>query len=110
MISGFPNPFGRKCHGARVSPSAGGRSGSVTSSLVSLEPLVVNYSYLPGSHLLTGFSTPGGMSFQRTFEPHRDLIVSITNAWNGAAVSSFAYTNDELGRREPRGHVSPFFK
>ena len=78
-----------------------GRFGSVTSSVSSVSS-VVNYSYLPGSDLLTGYSTPGGMSFQRTFEPNRDLIASVTNAWNGAAVSRFAYTNDELGRRAAR--------
>ena len=43
------------------------------------------------------------MSFHRTFEANRDLITSVTNAWNGAAVSGFAYTNDGIGRRTGAG-------
>ena len=78
-----------------------GRFGSVTSSVSSVSS-VVNYSYVQGSDILAGWTSNAGMSFHRTYEPHRDLIVSITNAWNGAAVSSFAYTNDELGRRTAR--------
>ena len=88
-----------------------GRFGSVTTS-APLAPLAVQYGYVQGSDLLAGWSSNVGMSFQRTFEANRDLIASVTNAWNGAAVSSFAYTNDELGRRTTRtdnGSVTNLF-
>jgi YD repeat-containing protein len=78
-----------------------GRFGSVTTS-APLAPLAVQYAYVQGSDLLAGWSSNVGMSFQRTFEANRDLIASVTNAWNGSAVSSFAYTNDEIGRRTAR--------
>ena len=78
-----------------------GRFGSVT-TLAPLAALAVQYGYVQGSDLMAGWSSNVGVSFQRTFEPNRDLIASVTNAWNGAAVSRFAYTNDELGRRAAR--------
>ena len=78
-----------------------GRFGSVT-TLAPLAALAVQYGYVQGSDLMAGWSSNVGMSFQRTFEANRDLIASVTNAWNGAAISSFAYTNDEIGRRTAR--------
>ncbi|MBP7431007.1 MAG: RHS repeat-associated core domain-containing protein [Candidatus Hydrogenedentes bacterium] len=51
---------------------------------------------------MAGWSSNAGMSFQRTFEPNRDLISSVTNAWNATPISSFAYTNDDIGRRTVR--------
>ena len=47
-----------------------GRFGSVTSSVSSVSS-VVNYSYLPGSDLLTGYSTPGSAN-RDTSHPRRD--------------------------------------
>ena len=78
-----------------------GRFGSVTAN-VNATTNVFAYGYVQGSDMLVGWSSNGGMSFHRTFEPNRDLVASITNAWNGVAVSSFAYTNDEIGRRTAR--------
>ena len=78
-----------------------GRFGSVT-TLAPLAALAVQYDYVQGSDLLAGWSSNVGMSFNRTFEPNRDLISSVTNAWDATPISSFAYTNDEIGRRTAR--------
>ena len=47
-----------------------GRFGSVT-TLAPLSALAVQYDYIQGSDLLTGWSSNAGMSFQRTFEQNR---------------------------------------
>jgi RHS repeat-associated protein len=63
---------------------------------------VVEYSYLQGSDLLTGWSSNEGNSHTRTFEQNRNLITGIENQHGTNLISSFAYTNDELGRRTAR--------
>ena len=45
---------------------------------------------------------PRGFAFTRAYEPHRDLIASVSNSWNGAPVGGFAYANDPLARRVSR--------
>jgi RHS repeat-associated protein len=78
-----------------------GRFSSI-SSFVNFASFVVNYSYLPGSDLLMGYTNTSGLAVERVYEPHRDLLAAISNRWNGSLVSSFAYTNDALGRRTRR--------
>ncbi len=78
-----------------------GRFGSVTANVNSTTN-VVTYGYVQGSDMMAGWSSNVGMSFRRTFEPNRDLISSVTNAWNATPISSFAYTNDDIGRRTVR--------
>ena len=77
-----------------------GRFHSVSSSVFSVSS-VANYSYLPGSDLIFGWSN-GVVSVSRAFEPHRDLITAVENRAGEAVVSRFEYTNDELARRTRR--------
>jgi len=65
------------------------------------------YSYLPGSHLLASVSNNLGMVASRTYEPHRDLITAVSNAFGGTLISAFDYTNDALGRRTARMDAQP---
>ncbi|MBP7830096.1 MAG: hypothetical protein KA248_09290 [Kiritimatiellae bacterium] len=90
-----------------------GRFAALSSSVQSASS-AVNYTYVPGSELLAGYSvTPGGsassLTVSRTFEPHRNLILSVTNDWAGSVVSSFDYQNDAVGRRTSRmdGDATP---
>jgi RHS repeat-associated protein len=78
-----------------------GRFSSVT-SFVAFVPFVVNYSYLTGTDLLSGWSSPTGHAVTRAFEPHRDLLTAVSNRYNGATVSAFDYLNDALARRTQR--------
>jgi RHS repeat-associated protein len=78
-----------------------GRFQSVSSSVFSVSS-VVNYSYLPGTDLLSGWSSPTGHAVIRSFEPNRDLLTAVSNRYNGATVSAFDYLNDALGRRTAR--------
>ena len=77
-----------------------GRFVAVTSSVMSVSS-VADYSYLPGSDMLSGYEI-GNLAVAKTFEPNRDLITTVSNVYNGTAVSSFAYQNDALGRRTER--------
>jgi len=74
-----------------------GRFNSLHAS-VQLCDITFAYNYLPNSSLITSVASSIGASFTRTYEPHRDLITAVTNHWNGAPVSSFAYVNDAIGR------------
>ena len=62
------------------------------------------YSYLPGTDLVSGY-TAGGFSRSVTYEPSRNLIAAITNSFINPStlqpfnLSTFAYANDSLGRR-----------
>jgi RHS repeat-associated protein len=78
-----------------------GRFSSVT-SFVAFVPFVVNYSYLTGTDLLSGWSSPTGHAVIRSFEPNRDLLTAVSNRYNGATVSAFDYINDALSRRVQR--------
>ncbi|NCC61476.1 MAG: RHS repeat protein [Verrucomicrobiae bacterium] len=82
-----------------------GRFSAISSSVSSVQS-VVDYSYLPGADLLSGYTATqvSGLTFQdsRIYKPHRDLITSIQNTFGTNLVSSFAYTNDEIGRRTAR--------
>ncbi len=65
-----------------------------------------NYSYLPGTDLVSGY-TSGDFSRSVSYEPHRDLITVVTNTFNLSTfqpfnLSTFAYANDAAGRRISR--------
>ena len=77
-----------------------GRFAAVSSAVGSASS-VANYAYVPGSRLVAGY-TIGGLTRAVSYEPNRNLIASVTNAWNGALISSFDYVNDEIGRRTAR--------
>jgi RHS repeat-associated protein len=81
--------------------SALGRFTLITSSVQSVSS-VVEYSYLPGTDLLSGWSSPSGFAVTRAFEAHRDLLTAVSNRYNGATVSAFDYINDALSRRTQR--------
>jgi RHS repeat-associated protein len=66
------------------------------------------YSFVEGSSLIAGYeiSVAGGiLKTARSYEPNRDLIVSVSNLWDSAAISTFAYGNDAVGRRTSRVDV-----
>jgi len=77
-----------------------GRFLSISSSVQSVSS-VVDYSYLPNSDLVSGWSN-GVVSVVKNYEPNRNLLVSVDNRTNGAMVSRFDYANDVLGRRTQR--------
>ena len=81
-----------------------GRFGSVTSSVTS----VVNYSYVPGSDLLAGY-TQGNLTREVTYETNRDLVDTVENKYGTTTVSKFDYTNDTLGRRVNREDTGSAF-
>jgi RHS repeat-associated protein len=81
--------------------SGDGRFASVSSSVFSVSS-VVKYYYLPGTDLLSGWSSPSGFAVTRTFEAHRDLLIAVSNRYNGGTVSAFDYINDAIGRRTQR--------
>ncbi|MBM4165052.1 MAG: hypothetical protein FJ222_11525 [Lentisphaerae bacterium] len=78
-----------------------GRFHSVSSSVFSALS-VAKYSYLPGTDILSGWSSPSGFAVTRAFEPHRDLLTAVSNRYNGDTVSAFDYVNDALARRTAR--------
>ena len=77
-----------------------GRFAAVSSAVGSASS-VANYAYVPGSRLVAGY-TIGELARLVSYEPQRDLIASVTNAWNDSPISSFAYQNDAIGLRAER--------
>ena len=77
-----------------------GRFSSVSSSVCSVSS-VVNYSRLSGTDLISGY-TAGPLAVTKAYEPHRDLITSVSNLWGASVISAYDYTNDDLGRRVAR--------
>ncbi|HAS82554.1 MAG TPA: hypothetical protein DCS43_07765, partial [Verrucomicrobia bacterium] len=68
---------------------------------------VVEYSYLEGSLLISGYSIVGQaplpvLSVAKTYEPNRNLITDIENMSGTNLVSTFSYQNDAVGRRTKR--------
>ena len=63
---------------------------------------MVNYSYLPDSDLIAGYTNNSGLFAERVYEPDRNLIASIRNRFGGSLVSQFDYANDAVGRRTRR--------
>jgi hypothetical protein len=92
------NPVQRIAYGY----SSDGRFGSVSATTSHLPPTTWNYTYLPGTDLLAGWSNSAGFTALRTFEPHRDLIASVANTFQGQPIGNFAYANDALARRVSR--------
>jgi RHS repeat-associated protein len=82
-----------------------GRFHSTSSSVFSAVS-VANYSYLPNSHFLSGY-TVGDFSRAVTFEHNRDLIAAVSNTFGGTLVSAFDYASDALGRRTARVDAQP---
>ena len=82
-----------------------GRFGSVT-SMVNGSVDNWQYNYLPGSHLIAGITQPT-YSIRKTYEPHRDLITSVSNTFGTATISTFVYENDGLGRRTAGTDTTP---
>ena len=69
----------------------------------SLSHQTFQYTYLPGSDLIQSvLETNTGFSLARSYEPNRNLIVSITNRFGGVQLHRFDYTNDQIGRRTQR--------
>ena len=66
------------------------------------------YSRLFGSSLVSGYSS-GSFSRTVSYEPSRDLIAAVTNAYTGALVSAFGYANDAAGRRTAIGRSGAAF-
>ena len=71
-------------------------------SAVSSGTNTFSYSYLPGSSFVSGMTANTGHSWERVYEPNRDLIVTIHNKYGDRTISRFDYTNDEIGRRIAR--------
>ena len=71
-------------------------------SAVSSGTNTFSYSYLPGSSLVSGMSANTGHSWERIYEPNRDLIATVHNRYGDRTISRFDYTNDEIGRRVSR--------
>ena len=53
------------------------------------------WDYLAGSNLKSKLTYPNEAVVTWSYEPHRDLLVAVTNA----TYSTYVYTNDLLGRR-----------
>ena len=64
--------------------------------------MAFNYSYVPDSDLVAGYTNDVGLSVERTYEPNRNLISTIQNDFSGSLVSQFDYENDAIGRRTLR--------
>jgi hypothetical protein len=79
-----------------------GRFGSISATTSHLPPTTWNYTYLPGTDLLAGWSNSAGFAALRIFEPHRDLISSVANTFQGQPIGTFTYANDALARRVSR--------
>ncbi|NLC82350.1 MAG: RHS repeat protein, partial [Lentisphaerae bacterium] len=77
-----------------------GRFASVSSSVQSVS-FVGNYSHLPGSDLISGY-TVGPLTVTKTYEPHRDLITQVRNETFAGVISQYDYVSDALGRRVSR--------
>ena len=61
-----------------------------------------DYSYVPDSSLLVGWSVSNGAAAAYAYEPNRDLRTDVVNTFDGDPISSFAYTYDAAGRRTVR--------
>ena len=61
------------------------------------------YSYVAQSDLVEQLAMMGGqLTLKRAYEPTRDVLAAVTNAYGGTALSSFGYGVDALGRRTNR--------
>ncbi|MGE0087182.1 MAG: hypothetical protein AB7S75_22485 [Desulfococcaceae bacterium] len=64
---------------------------------------IVNYSYVPDSDLLGGYSSGTGIKTVYEYEPHRSLKTAVTNSFGPAGsetvISQYGYLYDSTGRR-----------
>jgi RHS repeat-associated protein len=63
------------------------------------------YAYVVNSDMISGYDVAAGanmFSTRKTYDPTRNLITMVSNAWNGVAISTFGYGNDAIGRRTSR--------
>ncbi len=81
-----------------------GRFASVSSSVDSVSS-VVNYSRLPGSSLISGYTNSHGLAVSYDFENNRNAKTGVLNEFGTTLVSQFDYTYDELMRRTQRTDV-----
>jgi RHS repeat-associated protein len=81
------------------------------SSVISVYSVVTNqfnYSYIPGTQLVSGYTASSSISTNltvtRTYETVRNLITAITNSVGSvpSVVSAFTYSNDSTGKRTSR--------
>ena len=77
-----------------------GRFSAVSNNVGSFS--TATYSYVPGSDLISGYTTDSGFAAARSYEPNRNLITSITNSYGGVQLRRFDYVNDAVGRRVQR--------
>ena len=61
-----------------------------------------NYSYVPDSDLLAGWSVADGAATAYAYEPNRNLRTDVVNTFDGSPVSAFAYAYDAADRRTQR--------
>lgn len=71
-------------------------------SQVSSFEFQTDYSYLPDSDLLAGYTNNFGFAVEYGFEEHRNLKTEVLNQFGTNTVSSFDYLYDEIGRRTQR--------
>jgi len=70
----------------------------------------VGNQYVSQSELLAGWTeTNAGFITVREYEPHRDLLVTVSNRIGTNAVSVFGYENDPIGRRTKRYDAGTVF-
>ena len=77
----------------------GGRFDSVTWQAGGASGMV-DYTYVPDSDLLGGYTTPTGLRTAYAYEPHRNLKTRVENTCGPAVISAYARTATTLlGRR-----------
>ncbi|QHI69274.1 RHS repeat domain-containing protein [Tichowtungia aerotolerans] len=87
---------------------------SVITSTVDSASSVIDYSYVPDTGLISGYTahtegSAASLFVTKGYESDRNIISGITNqvvgGTNAGVISSFTYTNDDLGRRTRRDDV-----
>lgn len=80
-----------------------GRLNAVTTgSTFSAASHTFNYSYAANSDLIAELTVDSGHPFKitRAYDPNRDLLTSIDATWSNVSRTKYAYTHDDLGRRQ----------
>ncbi len=104
---GRPTGFTMGDYSVTYGYDALGRFYSVSSSVFSAIS-AVNYSYLSGSDLLSGY-TLGDLAVTRAYEDHRNLLTQVKNAVDTNTVSQYNYANDNGSRRTSVKHSGSAF-
>ncbi|MBA4387216.1 MAG: hypothetical protein C0404_04490 [Verrucomicrobia bacterium] len=97
----FPNPENPvdPVYSVQYSYSTIGRFAGLT-SVVGGQSNTWNYSYVPNSDLIAGWSN-GIVSTVKSYESNRSLLTQVKNMGTNL-ISQFDYVNDQLGRRTQR--------